>query len=237
MWPVVWEHFPNFIVEFEGRVPWLYLDEVGFVTTGVGNLMEPYARAFSLAWYHAQTGAPATKAEVMRACQLVKLRQDLAGIGGKKPEFEHLTELRLKDDTIDTLVREHWLSDAGILVQRFPFLVDMPADIQLCFSSMAWAMGPGFEYPVFAKHCINHEFRKAALECHIKNARTKRNVANMQLCVNAALVLEKNLAFDQFYPGDAALVATAEIDVTDGGRNRPVYRGPFLDLPPDDETA
>jgi hypothetical protein len=232
VWPVVWQHFPSFIAEFEGRERWLYLDELGFLTTAVGNLMEPYERATALAWYHESTGKPATKLEVLRACQLVKSRQDLAGIGGGKPEFEKLTDLRLRDDAIDDLVREHWLSDTNVLVQRFPNLVDMPADIQLCFSSMAWAMGPGFDFPVFVKHCVNGEFRKAADECRIRNARPKRNAANKQLCINAALVVEKGLPFDAFYPGDEPV-----IDVTDGGRDKPIFRGPFLDLPEDDDAT
>ena len=45
MRPSVFAAFPGFITRFEGRLPFMYLDTKGLVTTGVGNLIDPLVPA------------------------------------------------------------------------------------------------------------------------------------------------------------------------------------------------
>ena len=121
----------------------MYLDILGLVTTGVGNLIDRADVAAALPWYHEATGQRATKAEVIAAWQALKARQDLAKLHWKYAA--RLNDLRLKDADIDALVTSKLHGNAEYITRKyFPDFPDWPADAQLAAMSMAWAVGPGF---------------------------------------------------------------------------------------------
>ena len=48
----------------EGCTTWLYPDSLGYVTTGIGNKVDPVGDALDLPWFHLGSGAAASREEV-----------------------------------------------------------------------------------------------------------------------------------------------------------------------------
>lgn len=183
--------FAEFSTRFEGRVPFMYLDVKGLVTTGIGNLIDPISLAITLPWMR-KDGTPATKAEIESEWRKVKALQSMRMRGGMA--YGAVTNLRLNETAIDGLVTAKAAEMEANLVKRFPDFASWPADAQLGLLSMAWAMGPAFRFPKFQAACLAMDFRKAAEECKMNEVGNPglapRNVANKQLFLNAARVLE-----------------------------------------------
>lgn len=177
----------------EGRVPHMYLDILGLVTCGVGNLIDPVAAALELPWKRDSDNERATKDEVRAAWQRLKARQDLA-----KRNVSHacaLTGLHLDDPDIDDLVARK-LSDNQAYVTRhfFPMFPDFPADAQLAIMSMAWAVGPAFpqKFPSFTRCVLAGDWAGARAHCTIREEGNAgvvpRNSANKICFANAELM-------------------------------------------------
>ena len=184
----VWDPFS---VRFEGRVPFMYLDRLGLVTTGMGNLIDPIEQAHLLPWRRLD-GTLATTEEVTACWGLVKGHTELCQRGGMA--YGKLTgnNLRLSEGAIDALIQRKLFANERELKRRFPDFDTWPADAQLGIHSMAWAMGAAFGFPKFAS-AVNRRppnFRLAASECHMWNGAPARNAANEALFIAAAVVVE-----------------------------------------------
>lgn len=192
------DFFPAFTDRFEGRVPFMYTDSLGLVTTGRGNLIDHGPRrktvsdpvgwsnsdlAATLPW---QVGArPATRAEIDAAFWTVKK----AWPARQSVQCAILTSLRLSDAAVDDLTRRTLDAMWAESLRFFPDLEDWPAPAQLGLLSMAWAMGDAFEggFPKFAAAAKAHDWATCALECQItQNAPLLRNAANKALFTRAA---------------------------------------------------
>lgn len=201
--------FPAFSSKFEGREPWMYLDRLGIVTTGVGNNITPINLAFGLGWRRKGDDALATPAEITADWNAVHARQDLAGIGGGNIAFQNLTQLRLSPDAIDTLVRNKLASEELAARSFFPGWDDLYADAQLGIMSMAWAMGAGklAKFPKFVAAVNAGQWADAVQESEMSNPDNdhflaQRNEANRQLFVNAGNAAHLGMSPDiLFYPG------------------------------------
>lgn len=209
MWPAVRRIFAEWSAQFEGRVPWPYLDQAKdakgnptpILTVGIGNAVLTLTDMLALPWVHKGSSRPATKDEITAAWNAVHARADLAPHGGGA--FEGVTDLRLTDDAIDAIVDEDLDAKASALTPSFPGIDAWPADAQLLLFSMAWALGVGklqHEFPRFCGFMRAEDFRGAATEAHIREEGNPgiipRNVANQRLAANAAHVLEAGLALN-----------------------------------------
>lgn len=188
MRPPVRDAFHSFTAPFEGKdVPWMYLDVIGLVTTGNGNLIDPVAMAVGLPW-RKPDGSLASREEIISEWHAVKQRKDLMLRGGMV--FRNVTKLRLDKQAMHDLLFRKLDQNEAILRKRFPEWDSWPADAQLGVHSMAWAMGPRFGFPKFSAACLRGDFAAAADECRISTIpdRNGRNQANRQLFLNAAFV-------------------------------------------------
>jgi GH24 family phage-related lysozyme (muramidase) len=181
MRPSVEAIFPEFSASFEGRVPYLYCDVRGLVTTGVGNLMDPIATCLSLPWEI--DGRSATDMEIGDQWTRVKGATALCERGGGA--YATLTTMRISAAAIDALVRDKMYADEASLCQRIPNWALLPADAQLGTLSMAWACGPWFLFPRFMAAIRIADFATCAIECRMSEAGNPglhpRNVANAKL--------------------------------------------------------
>jgi hypothetical protein len=149
----VHDAFPAFTDKFEGKVSWMYLDVLGLVTTGRGNLIDPVTPALALPWKQAITGgnfgALATRDQVVSEWMRVKALQSMKNRGGGA--FSSVTTLRLASDDIDALTAQKLAENEEMLKKSFPGFDNWCADAQLALFSMAWAMGAGFSrlFPIF----------------------------------------------------------------------------------------
>jgi len=177
----------------------MYLDILGLVTTGVGNLIDPRPAALKVPFV-TLSGAAATLGEIEEEWDTIKGHTELAHAGaGAAKKF---CRLRLTQAGIVGLVDGKLTEMVGFLAKRFPELQDWPADAQLAVCSMAWAMGPGFKFPKFQVAVSKKDFSAAALQCDINAAGNPgvipRNVANRKLFTNAARVIMEELDPEQF---------------------------------------
>jgi GH24 family phage-related lysozyme (muramidase) len=191
--------FPGFSTRFEGRLSFMYLDKKALVTTGIGNLIDPFSLARGLPWRpKAEPDRDATPEEIETEWNFVKSDPDGRSQRGGG-SFGSITTLELTDQAVDDLVRQKLNQMESFLVGRSEFanFADWPADAQLGLLSMAWAMGPAFKFPNFQAACASQDFRTAADECHMDDSANPglrpRNVANKQLFLNAAEALDGNL--------------------------------------------
>ncbi|MGW2559138.1 peptidoglycan-binding domain-containing protein [Streptomyces sp. NPDC001514] len=170
--------FTAFTVPLEGRVRFMYLDSKQLVTTGIGNLLDAddpdaigsraylQAYAYDLGWTFLAGGGNASHEQIDAEYDTVK-----ASGTAELPieEREAITRLRISEETIDTLVRDKLSSNEAYLQGRPALgkLADWPADAQLALFSMAWALGPGFDFPHFLDAVAVGDWRTAARESHM----------------------------------------------------------------------
>lgn len=204
MRPSVRAAFVPFTARFEGVVPFLYLDVLGLVTVGIGNLVDasatcpdaPWTPALSLPFLHAD-GSRASRDEVIAEWDHVKGLREMAPLGGLA--FRSVTSLHLDAAGIDAVVQSRLALDDAELARVFAGYPDWPADAQLALLSMAWAMGPDFypRWPHFTAAARAADFRGCALDCQIKTTGNRgviaRNTANVALFSNAAKVVDGGL--------------------------------------------
>ena len=188
----IWNDFNR---PLEGRVPFMYLDVKGLVTTGLGNLIDSTADAEQLAWQHAD-GTPASTDEIDAEWERVKGRIDLAPKGGGA--FRADAQLFLTDEEIDRVVLLKLGQMETTLKGRADFQAfdDAPADAQLGLMSMAWGMGANFAFPNFQKFFAAGDWDGASRECRFQpdiGTITIRNDRDQQLFRNAAIVVPDGL--------------------------------------------
>ncbi|MFI5825485.1 peptidoglycan-binding protein [Streptomyces rishiriensis] len=177
----VHDYWIGFNDPLEGRVAFMYLDQKGWVSTGIGNKIDetrqpnskptPEERAASLAlagelrWLDG-SGVEATPDQVAAEWDAVKSRLDLAPSGHLA--FQPLTSLHVENDEIDRHVFAKLEQMESVLVGRPPFadFASWPANAQLAALSMCWALGPAFQFPKFQSHVSVRNWTGAAEECH-----------------------------------------------------------------------
>lgn len=132
----------------EGILRGMYIDVVGKVTAGLGNLMDygtpPWALATMWKWRHKTTQTAATEAEVIAEWHRVKHS------GGENWGNEHKTkfaELELADGEMERLFAWRLAEDEKIYRHRFPEWDRLPADAQFAIALYGWGRGASFSKP------------------------------------------------------------------------------------------
>lgn len=193
MRPSVRSAFVAHATRFEGRVPWLYCDILGLVTTGIGNLAEPVSLALAMPW-RMPDGSRASREEVMRQWSAVKAQSEHL----KSRHYNQaapVTTMRLAPEDIDALVLDKLDGfEAHLVKSYFPDFEAWPADAQLGALSMAWALGPGFPatFKNFRAAAQAQDWEAAGLTCKIRSDNNPgvrpRNAAN-EICFGNARVV------------------------------------------------
>jgi len=231
MYQAVSDHWIHVNAPLEGVLPFMYLDSKGYVTTGMGNLIDSPEAAMALPW-HTSSGARASNAEIREAWERVKLRSDLAPTGGGS--FAGVTSLRLSERDINETVKAKLEEIERDLLGAYPTLDNWPADAQMGVLSMAWAMGAGFpkRFPKFS-HAVNAllpDFELAAVESRMVDP-IPRNAVNRTLFENAAYVLQRNLDPSKLYYPNVLVKGSRTSGSSGGGAPGPFARSMPLKLP------
>jgi GH24 family phage-related lysozyme (muramidase) len=151
MYPSVQAAWLKFNDRLEGHLPFMYLDILGYVTCGMGNLVDPLPMALSLPWLNAD-GSAADEAIITAAWHAVdacrsdpKGKRQTSGLATKYGQaFGGVTTIRLNEDGIQALIDSQVAANELELRKHFTAYDTMPADGQMAINSMAWAMGAGF---------------------------------------------------------------------------------------------
>jgi len=228
---IVVNSFPAFSTKFEGHTNKMYADSKHFVTTGVGNKIDPIDQALVLPWKHESDGSPVSQDDISFAWHIIK-----SGPGGSYGSQAKLTNIYLTDADVAKLVSDHMAMDHSYLSSEYPNYHSWPADAQLALHSISWAWGPAFAH-VWGdlgnafKAAVNSnvpDFAKAAdvmtqasqHEESINPGIVPRNVANRTLFSNAHNVVASNSDPNSlFYPNDflTGAVAFAKKHAAAGG--------------------
>jgi hypothetical protein len=206
-------YWMEFNIPLEGRVHYMYLDWKGWVSTGLGNLIDATTQPMSppsaaergtsltMADQYQWTtvdGSSASADLVAIDWDAVKSRLDLAPSGHLA--FQPLTKLVLSDAEIDRMIfakadeMERWLKSRA----EFADFDNWPADAQLAVLSMSCGMGPAFSFPTFQAYVAQGDWGDAATECGFQPDEGTiriRNMLDAQCLGNAA-----RLASDGYDP-------------------------------------
>jgi GH24 family phage-related lysozyme (muramidase) len=195
MRPDVFHRWYAKTIELEGCIDHMYLDVLGLVTTGVGNLIDTVGAALALPWKlagpdgRALENVPAAAHEVSIAWNKVKGAQSMKLLGGANPRWAQLTDVRLTPAGIEALVRTRLEQNEYILRHRFPDHDTWPDNVTIAVHSLAWACGAGFHFPKLEDALYARDWVTCAKECHIEDSHNPgvrpRNRWMMQLFEHA----------------------------------------------------
>lgn len=228
MTPAFSAAFVAFTRDLEGDTTWMYLDKLGYLTTGYGNMIDTPRAALSLPWRRPD-GSLAMRDEVLSAWALVRSRQDMREGGGG--HYAKLTTLRLDRDGLASLVARTLAGNDLALQRRHPEFNDWPACARMCVHSITWACGTGYDFPKMDRALAAQDFAAAAEETEMTKASnpgndlTRRNSANRLLMLNAAHVQAFHLDPELLnWTSDLARTSAAETE-------------PAIPNPPSEPTA
>jgi GH24 family phage-related lysozyme (muramidase) len=212
------EAFPEFTKDLEGGLNYLYLDKLGFPTTGYGNLVNTQTSVCALPWKRPD-GSLATRDEIIAEWATIR-----ALIGQRNPHgvlwtdcggviFAQFTTIRLDADGVAGLVRRTIEADEDAMKRRYSDWETWPACAQMACMSLAWACGANYDFPKMDRALANRDFAEASREIDMTamhnpgNDLRRRNHANETLMLNASRVESFDLDPD-------LLDWTNEIDVS-----------------------
>ena len=211
MKPSVMGAFLEVSSKLEGVVPWMYLDVLGLVTTGIGNLIDPLPESLP---FTKPDGTLASRVEIQAEWRTVKGATYLARQGHLAAK--KMTSLRLTEEGIHQVVASKVSEMEAYLKKRFPSFDSWPADAQLATLSMSWACGPGFRFPSLAACLLAGDFEGASKVCHINTAGNAgvvpRNAMNEMLYRNAARTTEPDeVHLEPIPPHDAKPLTLVDV--------------------------
>ncbi len=189
---------------WEGWVPSPYPDQIGLVTVGLGNLVDPLP-LFLAVDFERIGGGLANKTEKTYEFNRVKALKVPAGASRWRFAAKGAT-LHLPRAAGEFLVRAKLAGNEVHLRKLLANWDAMPADAQMFASSWAWAVGPGSRYPRMLAAMRAGDYLAAAAECTINPDRETvhlRNIANRTMLRNAAYVVGEGMCLDALhYPRD-----------------------------------
>jgi GH24 family phage-related lysozyme (muramidase) len=223
---VVIDQFIPFNIPKEGRVRHLYIDLLGWVTVGIGNLVDPASLALALPFVRVD-GERASESEILAEWQRVK--NQACGsyatpksctwvlpdgrFDPKRPCLAHqghraaanFTKLSLSEYEIGRLCSSKMSEMWTQLRHYIPNIDGWPCDAQMALLSLSWAMGPGFvpTYPKFFAAAKRNDFETCAAECGMRESDNPgvkpRNIANKILFMNAHWIVQHGFDLETLY--------------------------------------
>jgi GH24 family phage-related lysozyme (muramidase) len=169
---------------FEGSIPWMYLDSVGNVTVGVGDMLPDAASAQALAFVD-NTGQTAAAAAIVTDFQRV------AAMASDMGSRAYLTaaSLQLPPGRIASLLMTTVLKFDNSLRAEFAAYDTFPDTAKLGLLDMVFNLGPAglFNgFPTFMGYARNTDWANAATECNRRGISAARNAWTVEQFTQAA---------------------------------------------------
>lgn len=190
------------ITRWEGEQRNMYIDTRGYVTTGIGHLLQTSGDALKLPWQHSSTGQPATPAEIKSA--FGRLAQAWVDYKSSHPDAKGLPQTnceRASDlvlpGNLPTKLAVARLNGEFLkgLRKTFPAFDSFPMPAQRALVDMAYNLGVAklerrFPRLVAACRQPRPDFATAAAESHRSSSRESRNRATYNLFMDASRLTE-----------------------------------------------
>lgn len=169
--------------QWEGVCEWMYLDVVGLVTTGIGNLLKTPDAACELPWL-LPDGSPAEEADIRRGWADVKGSKP----GKRASAYKLVCGLRLAEEDVQALVEQRLENEfLPGLRKLVPGFEDYPEPARECLVDLAYNLGlRGLgKFTTFLAAVRSRSYLAAARSCSVKTSRPERNAwrkAKMEEC-------------------------------------------------------
>ncbi len=182
-----WDDFKRVLKSHEGTIPHMYLDTVGAVTVGVGNMMPTAAQAQALGFVNRSTGKKATADEIKTDFDEVN-KQTKGKLASK---YKVNTKLDLPDADINALLDTRIAGFKSELKGKFPDFDLYPARVQYALLDMAFNLGTVgvtkfTHFTAAIKLNTPEGWLKAAKESNRPQVSAERNTAVKQWLEDAA---------------------------------------------------
>ena len=177
----------------EGRIPWLYCDSRGFVTTGVGNLVKDADACALLPLY--DLSAPLRTEPPPEASEAAKRSAFCLILGAYDDTkaamyYRTLSSLRLTNDAIDALLEQRLMGEffPGLL-KLCPGIEGFPLPARRALVDMVFNLGVGGlgKFPHLLAACNSADWATAAAQCHRSSCRETRNLWTSSMFVDASV--------------------------------------------------
>lgn len=182
----------NKLEKYEGKVSHMYLDSKGYVTVGIGHLLNTVADAQKLAFKNTSNKL-ANKVEIKADYESIK-KQPANRLASS---YKNHAKLTLPNTEIDKLTNEHIESFEKELKKMYSGFVYFPSDVRLALFDMIFNLGmtnlrntwPTFNAAINAKNwqkaadssnrkspisAARNKYVKDLLEKSAKNAKAKK---------------------------------------------------------------
>lgn len=170
--------------EFEGCVPWMYLDTVGKVTVGVGVMLPDAASA---------TGLPFRTAG--RVATVEEIRAEFARVSGMPAGraaafYRCIREMELEQAAIDSRLRIVLQGFEGNLRSALAEYASLPDAVKMALLDMAYNLGPAGllkGYPRMIEAVEQGAWAQAAAACLRRGPSAERNAWTRQQFLSAVV--------------------------------------------------
>jgi GH24 family phage-related lysozyme (muramidase) len=169
-----WDDFKKEIKSSEGEIAHMYLDTVGAVTVGVGNMLPSVNEAQKLSFINRLTKKLATKDEIKADFESVK--KQIKGL--KASAYKSYTKLDFPPTSIDNLLNIRIEEFKQQLRLKFPKFDSYPLTAQFALLDMAFNLGTEglvSKFPNFKKAIEAEDWGKAAKESNRPQVSISRN--------------------------------------------------------------
>lgn len=160
----------------EGNIPHMYLDTVGKVTVGVGNMMPTAADAKKLKFVNRVTGKEATAEEIQADFDAVSKRTK----GLLAHNYKSDTKLDLPSIEVDKLLDARIEDFKRKLADKFPDFSTYPQAVQFALLDMAFNVGVNglvTKFPKFTQAIKDKKWAEAAKQSNRPQVASSRNAA------------------------------------------------------------
>jgi GH24 family phage-related lysozyme (muramidase) len=160
--------------KFEGSASYLYRCTGGEVTIGVGHAVFDVAHALQLPW----SGAPASAAIAADFASVAAAEK-----GFPAPHYQGLTQCRLGDEAVDSVLQADIELFAKNLTTQLPEWTGYPEPAQQALFDMAYNLGVGglLKFHKLLAACASGDWEAAATECRRGGIGDERNAETAAL--------------------------------------------------------
>lgn len=179
------EQLRELIKTGEGSIDHMYLDTVGKVTVGVGNMLPNIGAAQQLPFVQRGTDADATPAQVAQEFEKMAAQQP----GQIASSYRQYTHLYLPEEAINDLLDGRITGFERGLVSDFPGYEQFPAPARMALMDMAFNLGnKGLvtKFPSLTRAARMQDWQTCAQECQRRGIADIRNKETRDLFLAAA---------------------------------------------------
>lgn len=160
--------------KFEGSTAYMYRCTGGEVTVGVGHAIFDSAHAQALNW----TGSPAQDLVSSDFARVAAAEKGLPASG-----YQNLTQCRMSDASVQTLLFDDIDAFAAAIAKQLPAWTGYPEPVQEALFDMAYNLGVGglLKFPKMLAACSAGDWETAATECRRNGIGDARNAETAAL--------------------------------------------------------